>query len=131
MLKENLVKQFRYCNAIANDIVEHNKSKEIQEYAKQFAEIESPLVGGTDADWIRINWGDIYIFLYDNGGIGYQVDPLGAYGSELIDMWNCTKDDFVKEILSLEAAPIVRDGITYFESEEEVDEPPMYVPMKQ
>ena len=99
MLKANLIKQFNYCNAIANDIIEHNKSKEIQEYAKQFAEIESPLVGGTDADWIRINWGDIYIFLYDN--------------------------------LSLEAAPIVRDGITYFESEEEVDEPPMYVPMKQ
>lgn len=69
--------------------------------------------------------------IFDNGGIGYQVDPLGAYGSELIDMWNCTEDDFVKEILSLEAAPIVRDGITYFESEEEVDEPPMYVPMKQ
>lgn len=31
MLKENLVKQIRYCNAIANDIVEHNKSKEIHE----------------------------------------------------------------------------------------------------
>lgn len=132
MLKENLVKQFRYCNAIANDIVEHNKSKEIQEYAKQFAEIESPLVGGTDADWIRISWGDIYIFLCDNGSIGYQVDPLGAYyGSELIDMWDCTEDDFIKEILSLEAAPIVRNGVTFFESEKSVDEPPMYVPMKQ
>lgn len=132
MLKENLVKQFRYCHAIANDIVEHNKSKEIQEYAKQFAEIESPLVGGTDADWIRINWGDIYIFLCDNGSIGYQVDPLGAYyGSELIDMWDCTEDDFIKEILSLEAAPIIRNGVTFFESEKSVDEPPMYVPMKQ
>lgn len=55
MLKDDLVKQFNYSNAIANDIIEHSKSKEIQEYAKQFAEIESPLVGGTDADWIRIN----------------------------------------------------------------------------
>ena len=36
MLKNNLVKQFYYCNAIANDIIKHNKSKEIQEYAKQF-----------------------------------------------------------------------------------------------
>lgn len=72
-----------------------------------------------------------YDYLKEQVEIGYQVDPLGAYGSELIDMWNCTEDDFVKEILSLEAAPIVRDGITYFESEEEVDEPPMYVPMKQ
>lgn len=60
-----------------------------------------------------------------------ECQSLKVYGSELIDMWNCTEDDFVKEILSLEAAPIVRDGITYFESEEEVDEPPMYVPMKQ
>ena len=96
MLKDNLLKQFYYCKAIANDIIKHNKSKEIQEYAKQFAEIESPLVGGTDADWIRINQGDIYIFLYDDGSIGYQVDPLGVYGNELIDMWNCTENDFVE-----------------------------------
>lgn len=102
MLKNNLVKQFYYCNAIANDIIKHNKSKEIQEYAKQFAEIESPLVGGTYADWIRINWGDIYIFLCDDGHIGYQVDPLGEYGGELIDMWDCTENNFVKEIFSLE-----------------------------
>lgn len=131
MLKANLIKQFNYCNAIANDIIEHNKSKEIQEYAKQFAEIESPLVGGTGADWIRINWGDIYIFLCDNGSIGYQVDPLASYyGNELIDMWNCTADDFIKEILSLEAAPVIRNGIIFFESEDSVDEPPMYIPMK-
>ena len=131
MLKDNLVKQFYYCNAIANDIIKHNKSKEIQEYAKQFAEIESPLVGGTDVDWIRINWGDIYIFLYDDGSIGYQVDPLGVYGNELIDMWNCTENDFVKEIFSLEPAPIVRNGITFFETEESADEPPTYIPMKE
>ena len=86
MLKNNLVKQFYYCNAIANDIIKHNKSKEIQEYAKQFAEIESPLVGGTYADWIRINWGDIYIFLCDDGHIGYQVDPLGEYLSRVGDL---------------------------------------------
>ena len=45
-------------------------------------------------------------------------------------MWNCTENDFVKEILSLEAAPIVRDGITFFEAEESVSEPPMYTLMK-
>ncbi len=129
-LKENLVKQFNYCNAIASDIISNGKTKEIQEYAKQFAEIESPLIGGTDAEWIRINWGDIYIFLCDDGKIGYQVDPIGSYGGELIDMWGCSKEDFIKEILSLENAPIIRDGFTYFETEESVDEPPMYVPMK-
>lgn len=73
-LKEWLMMQFNYCNAIASDISEHNKSKEIQEYTKQFAEIESPLVGGTDEKWIRINWGDIYIYLYDDGRIRYQLD---------------------------------------------------------
>ena len=45
-------------------------------------------------------------------------------------MWGCTKDDFIKEILSLENAPIIRDGFTYFESEDSVSEPPMYIPMK-
>lgn len=134
-LKENLVKQFNYCNAIASDIIANKKSKEVQEYAQKFAEIESPLVGGTDAEWIRINWGDIYIFLCDNGDVGYQVDPLAEYGGELIDVWGkldngFTKDYFIKEILSLETAPIIRDGFTYFESEESVDEPPMYIPMK-
>lgn len=131
-LKENLVKQFNYCNAIADDILSHNKSKEIQEYAKKFAEIESPLVGGTDADWVRINWGDIYIFLCDNGNVGYQVDPFGSYGSELIDMWGCSKDDFINEILSLENVPIIRDGFTYYETENEVDAPvTMYIPLKR
>ena len=87
----SLIKQFNHCNAIAADILDNNKSKEIQEYAKKFAEIESPLVGGTEAEWIRINWGDIYIFLCDDGNIRYQVDPLGEYGGELIDMWNCER----------------------------------------
>ena len=41
----SLIKQFNHCNAIAADILDNNKSKEIQEYAKKFAEIESPLVG--------------------------------------------------------------------------------------
>ena len=51
--------QFNYCNAIAIDILEHNKSKKIQEYVKQFAQIESPVADGTDVDGIRINWGDM------------------------------------------------------------------------
>ena len=37
--KASLIKQFNYCNAIATDILDNNKSKEIQEYAKKFAEI--------------------------------------------------------------------------------------------
>lgn len=127
----SLIKQFNHCNAIAADILDNNKSKEIQEYAKKFAEIESPLVGGTEAEWIRINWGDIYIFLCDDGNIRYQVDPLGEYGDELIDMWNCEREDFIKAILSLEEPPIIRDGVTIYESADPIEEPDLYVPMKQ
>ena len=127
----SLIKQFNHCNAIAADILDNNKSKEIQEYAKKFAEIESPLVGGTEAEWIRINWGDIYIFLCDDGNIRYQVDPLGEYGGELIDMWNCEMEDFIKAILSLEEPPIIRDGVTIYESADPIEEPDLYVPMKQ
>lgn len=127
----SLIKQFNYCNAIAADILDNNKSKEIQEYAKKFAEIESPLVGGTEAEWIRINWGDIYIFLCDDGNIRYQVDPLGEYGGELIDMWNCEREDFIKAILSLEEPPIIRNGVTLYESSDPVEEPDLYIPMKK
>lgn len=128
-LKEWLMMQFNYCNAIASDISEHNKSKEIQEYAKQFAEIESPLVGGTDEKWIRINWGDIYIYLYEDGRIRYQLDTLGGYGSELIDTFDSRS--FTAEILTLETAPVVRNNVVCYEEETGyLDDIPMYVPMK-
>lgn len=99
-LKEATVKQFEYCKAIAEDILANGKSKEVQEYAKKYAEIESPLVGGTDAEWIRINWGDIYIFLHDNGNINYQLDPHGEYGGELIDVQ--TKKNFGNFLISFQ-----------------------------
>ena len=59
-----------------------------------------------------------------------MITEICEYGGELIDMWNCTKEDFVNAILSLEEAPIIRDGIIYFEADESVGEPPMYIPMK-
>lgn len=129
LLKEKIIKEFNYCNAIANDIINNHKSKEIQEYAKKFAEIKSPLIGGTSEDWISISWGDVYIFLCDNGYIGYQVDPTGGYGKPLIEVWGCTeeeaKEEFMKEVLSLETAPIVRRGVTYYSQEDGfIDEVP-------
>lgn len=120
MTKENLIKQFEYCYAIAEDIINNHKTKEVQEYAKQFAEIESPLVGGTEANWIRINWCDIYIFLCDNGEVVYQVDPFGEYGGELINKKNCSKESFITEILRLK---LEEDLLDY--------EIPMYIPMKK
>lgn len=85
-LREATIKQFEYCKAIADDIIANGKTYEVQKYAQQFAEIESPLVGGTRAKWIRIQWGDIYIFLHDDGRIDYQLDFVHAYGGELIDV---------------------------------------------
>lgn len=87
----------------------------IQEYVKQFAQIESPVADGTDVDWIRINWGDIYIFLYDNGSIRYQLDPHNGYGNELIDTFE--RGRFTAEILTLEEAPVARNGVLYYEEE--------------
>ena len=128
-LKEYLMMQFNYCNAIAIDILEHNKSKKIQEYVKQFAQIESPVADGTDVDWIRINWGDIYIFLYDNGSIRYQLDPHNGYGNELIDTFE--RGRFTAEILTLEEAPVARNGVLYYEEETGYpDDVPMYLPMR-
>lgn len=128
-LKEYLMMQFNYCNAIAMDILEHNKSKKIQEYVKQFAQIESPVADGTDVDWIRINWGDIYIFLYDNGSIRYQLDPHNGYGNELIDTFE--RGRFTAEILTLEEAPVARNGVLYYEEETGYpDDVPMYLPMR-
>lgn len=120
--RERLISQFKYCNAIAEDIIKYNKSKEVQEYAQDFAEIESPIVGGTDADWIRIHWGDIYIFLHNDGKIDYQVDPLDEYGGELIEVSGSLTDKaildkkFIQCILSLESLPIIRDGIVYYDN---------------
>ena len=87
-------------------LLANNKSldaqKEIRDnriYDGYLIEIESPLVGGTDADWIRLYYDDVYLFLYDDGTEEYQLDPLGEYGGELIDVRSY--DDFVSELKSI------------------------------
>lgn len=50
-----------------------------------YIEIESPELGGPD-DWIRLNYDDCYLYLYDNGTESYQLDPLSSCGAELIDV---------------------------------------------
>ena len=61
--KGAIIEQLNYCKAIAEDIIKNNASMEILQHAKKFAEIESPMNGETEAAWVRICWGDIYIFL--------------------------------------------------------------------
>lgn len=85
-LREATIKQFEYCKAIAEDIIANGKSLDIIKYTKQFAQIESPMTGETQANWIRIQFSNIYIFLHDDGRIDYQLDFEHAYGGELIDV---------------------------------------------
>lgn len=87
-------------------LLANNKSLEAQKeirdnrrYDGFLIEIESPLVGGTDADWIRLCYDDVYLFLHDDGTEWYQLDPLSEYGGELIDVMSY--DDFVSELKSI------------------------------
>lgn len=111
-VKSNIKKRFKYCKAIADDIIKYNAMNDIIAYAKEWAEIESPMTEETDAPWVRINWSDIYIFIhmdedawYDDGVIkftgkvNYQLDPFGGYGGELIDVDNV--DAFMEELKNL------------------------------
>ena len=96
-VKNNIKARFDYCVAIADDIAKHNASAAVLSYAKKWAEIESPITGETDAPWVRINWGDIYIYIHFDvdsleksavklsGDRIFQLDPFAAYGGELID----------------------------------------------
>lgn len=84
-------------------LLDNNKSLEAQReirdnriYDGYLIEIESPLVGGTDADWIRLYYDDVYLFLCDDGREWYQLDPLSECGGELIDVGSY--DDFVREL---------------------------------
>lgn len=87
-------------------LIANNKSLEAQSEIKNnrryggfLIEIESPLVGGTDADWIRLCYDDVYLFLHDDGTEWYQLDPLSEYGGELIDARSY--EDFVMELKAI------------------------------
>lgn len=124
-LKEIILKQLNYCSAIADDIIKHNASRDILNYTKKWAEIESPMTNEIDCMWIRICWGDIYIFLYIDeykyqwgeicftGKIVYQLDGLGEYGGELIDV--STKEIFKEQLNDLSDFEILDHS--YMESE--------------
>ena len=123
-IKEMVKQQFNYCKAIADDILANRKSKEVQQYAQGFAEIESPLVG-VDVDWIRINWGDIYIFIHDNRNIEYQLDPLREYGGEMIDVYS--EEEFWEQLDTLTDDEIINNHYCKWD-DYETDCPGKYVP---
>lgn len=79
-LEEVIKRQFNYCNAIAEDILANGKTKEVQEYAQQFAEIES-----SNTEGIRIHFGDVYVFLFEDRTFRYLLNGLGEYDAEIID----------------------------------------------
>lgn len=108
------------CYSIAEDILKNGRSLEVQRYAQGYVEIESPMVGGTDADWIRINFGDVYVFLHDDGTVGFDLDPYAAYGAELISVNDLSVDEFKL----LVAEYVTKNGYEW----ELGDEIPEYVP---
>lgn len=107
-IKVAIENQLKYCKAIAEDIIKNNASMEVIQHAKKWAEIETPMTGETYAAWVRICWGDIYVFLafdenaYDKDGTinftdtEYQLDPIGGYGAELIDV--STIEEFMEKL---------------------------------
>lgn len=104
--KKQILQHMQYLLTAREYLLENNKSLEAQKDIKYnrryngfFIEIESPLVGGTIADWIRLCYDDVYIFLHDDGTEWYQLDPIGQYNEELIDVK--TYEEFVKELKNI------------------------------
>ena len=93
--KESIKQHMGYLIKARDYLLDYNKDELAQLFIKsgrgRFGarfniEIESPQVGGTDADWIRLCYDDVYLFLHDDGTEWYQLDPLAEYGDEIIDV---------------------------------------------
>ena len=96
--------QLDLCKAIADDIIKHNASKEVCEYADGFAQIESPYDtrgGWYGNDFIRVNFGEAYCYIdidEDNkpiGTINWNNDEMGVendytYDGTVNDLNNMT-----------------------------------------
>lgn len=100
--------QLDLCKAIADDIVKHNASKRVCQYADGFAMIESPYGtrGGYDGnDFVRINFGEAYAYVYvgdvhlPTGEVSWNNDEMGVKHDTIYDG---TIDDL--EAMSLEEA---------------------------
>lgn len=107
---EDLLKCIKIKDEILSDGITKNNIEKLQTNHRSF-EIESPLTGETMADWIRINYNGVYVFIHlDNenkpsGNYWYQLDYIGSYGLELI--WTETITDFMKNLMKLTEAEIL------------------------
>ena len=127
-IKAYIKERMDYCNAIAKDVIQHKACEGVLKHAKKFATIESPVTGEIDAAWVRIEFDDIYIFVflnedeyYDNGKVvlsgevSYQLDPNCAYGGELIDVNSI--DVFFEKLASLDAKKLEGEYGNYAEAD--------------
>lgn len=139
-LREAILQQFVFCKEIAEDIKKNHASEAILRYAKKWAEIESPMSGETEAPWIRICYGDIYIFIHltENslinnvapvftGEMWYQLDGRGGYGGEEIDVK--TESEFMGRFNSLTDEELLRQHYAELDDYSE-DAPEPYVPFE-
>ena len=99
--KKGILRRMRVLYGLRNYLLKNGRSREAQErvkgqFMKNGVEVESPVVGGTDADWIRLQNDDVFLFLHDNGSEWYQLDPLCMYGEELIEEFSY--EDFITEV---------------------------------
>lgn len=92
--KQSIKKHMGYLLEAKKFLIERNKDVYAQRSIKTgfirfnskfLIEIESKQVGGTDADWIRLQYDDVFLFLHNDGTEWYQLDPHCEYGAELID----------------------------------------------
>ena len=131
-LREVIMKQFELCKAITADIIKHKAEEGMLYYARTYAEIESFLTGETDAPWIRINYGDIYIFIDVDEEIfnkenrikirkiRYQLDGCAGYGGEIIKAESVA--DFLVQLENLSDEELLNQHVYPDEDEAEVPE---------
>lgn len=106
----DLVKTAKLKDEIIRSDITRESIESFQKGHREF-EIESPLTGETDAEWVRINYNGIYIYIHldndnkANGNLWYQLDYIGSYGLELI--WTDSITEFMKQLMELTETEIM------------------------
>ena len=103
-----ILRQIHILDEAAEYIIENNKNYESQidithkRYDGFMIEIESKELG-IDVDWIRLYYGDCYMYLYENGKRLYEYDPYSEAGGEIIVTDNLSDfESKVKELTNID-----------------------------